>query len=50
MLLAEGHCLLISKEAGDVNSSGQSWRVKLRTVSGTYTVADFSLIELILGC
>ena len=41
-LLAEDHCLLISKEAGDFNYSRHSWREKLETVSGIYKVADFS--------
>ena len=31
VLLTEGHCLLISKEAGDFNCLGQSWKGKLGT-------------------
>ena len=48
MLLAEGHCLLISKDAGDFNCLGQSWRGKLETVR-IHEVAGFSLTDLSPG-
>lgn len=48
MLLAEGHCLLISKEAGDFNCLGQSWRGKLGRVR-IHEVAVVSLTDLSPG-